>query len=98
MVIKFKNVEPRPDGSVGYPIADHQDILKHIAYRRVTPDNPFGPHEHEGDEMWFIIKGKAVVNVGGEITEVEDNDLVICPSNVSHGMTSDGEVYWVCVG
>jgi len=98
MVIKFRDVEPRADGNVSYPIKDHQGLLKHIAYRLVTPEKPFGPHEHEGDELWYILKGKAVVNVGGKVTEVEENDLIICPSNVSHGMTSDGEVYWLCIG
>ena len=48
MVIKFKDVEPRKDGVVSYPIKEHQNLLKHIAYRTVTPDNPFGPHAHEG--------------------------------------------------
>jgi len=98
MVIKFKDVEPRKDGVVSYPIKEHQNLLKHIAYRTVTPDNPFGPHAHDGDELWYIIKGKATVNVGGEITEVEDKDLIICPSNVSHGMMSDEEVLWLCIG
>lgn len=98
MVIKFKQVKPREDGNISYPIKDHQSILKHVAYRLVTPDKPFGPHAHEGDEIWYILKGKATVDVGGEITRVEENDLVICPSNVSHGMTSDGEVYWLCIG
>ena len=98
MVIKYKNVEPRADGVISYPIKEHQDVLKHIAYRRTTPDNPFGPHEHEGDELWYIIKGKAAVNIGGKETEVQDNDLIVCSSGVSHGMTSDGEVYWLCIG
>jgi len=98
MVIKFKDAEKREDGSVGYPIKEHQDVVKHVAYRRVTPENPFGPHTHEGDEFWYIIKGKAVVNIGGKSTHVEEKDLIICQSNVSHGMTSDGEVYWLCFG
>lgn len=98
MVIRFKDVTPRNDGTVSYPIKDHQSILKHVAYRLVTPDRPFGTHAHEGDELWYIIKGKAVVNIGGEVSEVGERDLIICPSNVSHGMTSDGEVYWLCIG
>jgi mannose-6-phosphate isomerase-like protein (cupin superfamily) len=98
MVIKFKDAEKRKDGSTGYLIKEYQSLLKHIAYRKVTPDSPFGPHDHEGDEMWFIIKGKAKVNVGGVITEVDENDLIICPSTVSHGMTSDEEVTWLCIG
>jgi hypothetical protein len=24
--------------------------------------------------------------------------MIICPSNISHGMTSDEEVLWLCVG
>ena len=99
MVIKQKDGDHRKDGSVSYPVKGHQNVFKHLAYRVVMPDRPFGPHSHERDEMWYIIKGKAVVNVGGEVTEVEDNDLIICPSNVSHGMTtSEGEVYWLCLG
>lgn len=98
MVIKFGNGEKRPDGSVSYPIKDHQSLLRHVAYRIVTPNQPFGPHEHEGDELWYILKGKAVVNIGGKISEVEEKDLIICPSGVSHGMTSDSEVLWLCIG
>ncbi|MBD3182055.1 cupin domain-containing protein [Candidatus Poribacteria bacterium] len=98
MVIKHKNVTPRKDGTISFPIKDRQNILKHFAYKLVTPEKPFRPHSHDGDEIWYIISGKAVVDVGGEITEVEANDLIICPSNVSHGMTSDGEVYWLCIG
>jgi len=98
MVIRFKDVEPRKDGTVSYPIREHQKLLKHIAYRVVSPDNPFGPHAHEGDEFWYIIEGKATVNIGGEIAEVEEKDLILCPSNVSHGMTSNGRVYWLCIG
>ncbi len=98
MVIRFKEIAPRADGTISYPIKGYQSLLKHIAYRLVTPDKPFGPHTHEGDEFWYILKGRAVVNIGGEIAEVEENDLIICPSNVSHGMTSDGEVHWLCIG
>jgi mannose-6-phosphate isomerase-like protein (cupin superfamily) len=98
MVIKFKAVEPRADGVISYPVKEHQNIVKHVACRLTTPDNPFRPHEHEGDELWYIIKGEAVVNIGGKLTEVEDNDLIVCPSVVSHGMTSNGEVYWLCIG
>ena len=98
MVIKFKDGEKRKDGSVGYPIKDHQNLVKHVAYRIVTPDQPFVPHSHEGDEMWYILKGKATVNIGGKVSEVEDKDLIICPSGVSHGMTSESEVFWLCLG
>jgi len=98
MVIKFKDAEERKDGSRSYQVKDKQNIVKHFAYRIVTPDNPFGPHSHEGDEFWYILKGKAIVNIGGEMTEVGEKDLIICPSNVSHGMTSDGEVLWLCIG
>ena len=98
MVTKFKDVESRADGVISYPIKEHQNIVKHVAYRLTTPDNPFGPHDHEGDELWYIIKGKAMVNIDGKFTEVEDNDLIVCQSGVSHGMTSDSEVYWLCIG
>ncbi|MCD6508192.1 cupin domain-containing protein [Candidatus Poribacteria bacterium] len=99
MVIRFKDLQLKEGGTVGhYPIQGYQKTFKHFAYRVVTPDKPFGPHSHKGDELWFILKGKAKVNIGGEIFDVEENDLIVCPEGVSHGMTSDGEVHWLCIG
>ncbi|HIE53543.1 MAG TPA: cupin domain-containing protein [Armatimonadetes bacterium] len=99
MVIRFEELQFKDEGTVGhYPIQEHQRSFKHFAYRIVTPERPFGPHAHKGDEIWFILKGKAKVDLGGKMFEVEENDLIICPEGVSHGMTSDGEVHWLCIG
>ena len=81
-----------------YPIDEQQDILHHFAAFTTTPDNPFRPHKHERAEIWYIVEGQGLVSLDGQEQPVEAGDLVILASRVEHGLRTDGQVQWICLG
>jgi len=90
--IKMKN------GRRGYDLAGREISTKHFAFRVTTPDNPFSPEKHEQSELWFIISGKAKVLLDGIEYEVEENDLIIIDPWVEHGLKTNTQVNWICIG
>jgi mannose-6-phosphate isomerase-like protein (cupin superfamily) len=97
MLIRGADV-PEQGSRRSYPVAGRQAVLHHFAVRVTTPDNPFGPHTHEGEELWYIIDGEATASVGGEELAVAAGDLLILPSGVEHGLRTDRRVTWICLG
>jgi quercetin dioxygenase-like cupin family protein len=81
-----------------YPIAGRQGILRHFAVRVTTPANPFGPHAHDGEELWYIIDGEGMASIGGEELRVAGGDLLILPAGVEHGLRTDHRISWICLG
>lgn len=71
---------------------------KHFVVRETKPENPFGPHKHEQSELWFIIKGKGKLLLNGVEYDVEENDLIILDPWIEHGLSTDGELTWICLG
>lgn len=90
--IKMKN------GRRGYDLEGREISIKHFAFRVTTPGNPFPPHKHEKSELWFIINGKAKVLLDGIEYEVEENDLIIIDPWVEHGLNTNTQVNWICIG
>ena len=97
MIIRAKELET-VDGRTHYPVEGKQQALAHFVSRVTTPDNPFGPHEHEGEEFWFILSGRAIVSIDGEESDVEAGDLVLLASGTGHGLRSEREAVWLCFG
>ncbi len=97
MIIKKADL-PEQNGRTGYPITGHQKLLQHLAVRITTPDNPFKPHRHEAEELWYIVDGKAWVSLNGEEQIVVAGDVIILEPWVEHGLRTEGQVKWVCVG
>ena len=98
-MLLFKASEvPEEKGRRSYPVGGKQGVLHHFALRVTTPANPFGPHTHAGEELWYIVEGQAVASVGGEEQVVGAGDLVVLPSQVEHGLRTDGQVTWICLG
>jgi mannose-6-phosphate isomerase-like protein (cupin superfamily) len=94
---------PEENGRKPYPIAPGAtagwgDPGWHFVIRTTTPDNPFGPHKHEGTEMWFILKGEAIVSLDGEDHPVTAGDLIQLEPWSEHGLRTEGQVRWVCMG
>lgn len=44
------------------------------------------PHQHEAPELYYIIKGKGQMTIGGEAREVAAGDVIFIPGNVEHGI------------
>ena len=57
----------------------------------IEPGNSIGMHTHEGDfEVYYILKGKALVNDNGNEVELEPGDCHICADGESHSIKSVG--------
>lgn len=97
MIIKGNKLEVKDDVK-RYPIKEHQDVIAHFVTRFTTKYNPFKPHKHDGQEFWYILEGKAKVQLDGKETEVEEGDLILLAPWVEHGLTSEKGVYWICFG
>ncbi len=97
MIIKGKADSSQP-GRVAYPMEGRELLVRHFVVRRTTPANPFAPHRHEQAEMWFIVEGRGVlIEDAGERT-VETGDLIAVESGALHGLRTEGEVRWICMG
>lgn len=97
MIIRAQDL-PDQNGRKGYPIADRQHLLHHLAVRVTTPANPFKPHRHEAEEIWYIIAGRAWVSLDGQEQEVMAGDLILLRPWVEHGLRTDDQVTWICLG
>jgi len=61
----------------------------------------FQPHFHEDlEEIFIVIKGKAILRVGGEEAELGKEEAVAVPPHVVHEMKNAGreEVEYIVVG
>jgi quercetin dioxygenase-like cupin family protein len=45
-------------------------------------------HQHEHEQVGYLIKGRGLVEVGGETRELVEGDSYLAPSNVPHGVTA----------
>jgi hypothetical protein len=95
-LIKGKNVPTtRMWGCCGmwlkiYPIPECSDLGDFLGPAD-SPDPepekwPYQFHSHpDFEEFWYICSGKGEVQVGDELIDVEEGDLVITPRGVKHG-------------
>ena len=55
----------------------------------LNPGCSIGFHVHEKDaELFYIIKGTAEYNDGGELRTVSAGDVTICPTGTGHGIAN----------
>ena len=95
----FKGNEfPFREGRKHFPIEGCQSLLGHFVCRITTPENPFGPHQHEGEEFWYILEGEGILLLEGQEIPVEEGDLVLLPAWKEHGLKSAEEIRWLCFG
>ena len=97
MIIKNGDL-PDENGRKGYPIAGQQNLLHHLAVRITSPGNPFKPHRHEAEEVWYIVDGQALVSLDGQEHVVEAGDVIILEPWVEHGLRTERQAKWVCLG
>ncbi len=97
MIIRGQDIVEQ-NGRKGYPIADRQHLLHHFAVRITTPANPFGPHRHEAEEIWYIIAGRAWVSLDGREEQVAAGDVILLAPWVEHGLRTNEQVTWLCLG
>jgi quercetin dioxygenase-like cupin family protein len=97
MIIRGSDIEAT-NGRKPYPLDGLDVHVKHLVTRVTTPENPFTPHSHEQPELWFIIKGQAVVDLDDRDHTVGQGDLIAIEPWVKHGLHTDSEATWICLG
>jgi mannose-6-phosphate isomerase-like protein (cupin superfamily) len=97
MIIEGSKLEEK-NGRKPYPIADSQRILHHLSVYDTRPANPFVPHKHEREEIWYIIEGEAIVTIDGQDSIVKGGDVILLAAWVEHGLRSESRARWVCLG
>jgi quercetin dioxygenase-like cupin family protein len=97
MLIRGNEIELK-NGRRPYPLANLVVPVKHFVVRVTTPDNPFKPHKHEQPELWYIQDGAAMVSLDGIDNIVESGDLIVIKPWVEHGLRTEQEATWICLG
>ncbi len=58
----------------------------------LEPGCSIGYHVHEADsEIFYLIKGTAQYNDGGEVKTVTAGDTMICPTGTGHSIANEGD-------
>jgi len=97
MVIKGSELIEE-NGRRPYPLGDFRITLQHFVVRVTKPDNPFGPHKHEQPELWYVIDGQAIVSLDGREQNAVGKDLIVIQPWVEHGLRTESQVTWICLG
>ncbi|WP_187264924.1 cupin domain-containing protein [Homoserinibacter sp. GY 40078] len=75
------NPGTRPDGSA---VAGAGRI-------RIRPGDRFDRHHHDGEELWHISAGAALIEIEGERCRVNAGDIVLFPAGVPHDIVAVSE-------
>ncbi len=97
MIYKSSEMQEK-DGRQHYPIEGKLKRIQHFVCRVTTKSTPFGPHKHDGEELWYIVEGEGKVTLDGEETVVGAGDLIVLTPWRNHGISSDSRVRWLCIG
>lgn len=72
--------------------AELNDKGRLFAKITLNPGCSIGYHVHEKDsELFYIMKGTAEYNDGGETRTVSAGDITVCPAGTGHGIANKGE-------
>jgi quercetin dioxygenase-like cupin family protein len=63
--------------------------LEFVAEFDLAPGTQLEPHFHDTDEYYYILSGKALMQIGSEKRELGPGDLVHIPRNAPHAISSD---------
>jgi mannose-6-phosphate isomerase-like protein (cupin superfamily) len=97
MILKAAEIEEK-NGRRPYEWGESALPVHHFVTRVTTPDNPFQPHQHTQPELWFILAGDAVVELDGVESAVSEGDLIMIEPQVRHGLRTESQVKWICLG
>jgi quercetin dioxygenase-like cupin family protein len=82
---KYRNVELR------WLVAKKHGA-RNFAMRHVTiePGKSPSPHMHPQDHQMFFLRGKGLVESGGEVARVKRGTFVFIPGGTEHAVTNSG--------
>jgi len=97
MIVKGQPNAGQP-GRTFYPLEGFETTVTHFVVRETFPSNPFEPHMHEQRELWYIVAGEAFFIRDGEAKAVTAGDLIAIEPWTEHGLRTDTQVTWICLG
>jgi mannose-6-phosphate isomerase-like protein (cupin superfamily) len=98
MIVRGRELEVSERGLKLYPLTSKEVAGNHFGVWITRPETPFVPHKHQQREIWFILEGQAVLNLGGETHIVGPGDLIELAPWVEHGLSTETQVRWICMG
>jgi quercetin dioxygenase-like cupin family protein len=72
--------------------------VQHFVIRSADPDNPFRPHKHEKEELWYMLEGEGIYSEDGNEHTVEAGDLIQIKPWALHGLSTESNIAWICLG
>ena len=64
--------------------------LEYVAEFEIAAGSHLEPHKHNTHEFYYVLKGRALMQIGPEKREVEPGDLIHIPPNVVHTIAPIG--------
>jgi mannose-6-phosphate isomerase-like protein (cupin superfamily) len=86
------------NGRKPYPVEGCGFPLIHFVVRTTSSNNPFKPHKHEKKEVWYVLEGRGLYIENGSETVVETGDMMIIGPWDEHGLRTDTQIKWMCLG
>jgi mannose-6-phosphate isomerase-like protein (cupin superfamily) len=82
-----------------HPKNDAVDLRFSVAYARVRPGKKSEPHRLRSTEVYYILKGKGMMNINQESREVREGSAVhIPPNSVQHiENTGEEDLEFLCI-
>ena len=93
-----KEADQEHFGRTLYALEGKNIKVAHFAVRKVTKEHPFKNHKHGQEELWFVLGGEGTADEDGKKYTVKKGDLIHLRSWVEHGITTENEVAFVCLG
>ncbi|MDA8016310.1 MAG: cupin domain-containing protein [Thermoanaerobaculia bacterium] len=68
----------------------HSDRLL-VGLNAFEPGQEHRLHSHEGmDKMYYVLRGRGLFLLEGEVLEMEPGQMLVAPENVPHGVRNTG--------
>ncbi|MDQ3824064.1 MAG: cupin domain-containing protein [Actinomycetota bacterium] len=61
------------------------------AWVAVDPHTTSAPHDHDENELFFILEGRGSMRIDGEVRPVKPGDMVFIPPFHEHALTNEGD-------
>jgi quercetin dioxygenase-like cupin family protein len=74
--------QPRPGWESRFFHSEHVTF----AYTEVAAGADVHPHQHEQEEVFYVIDGELEVRIGDEVASVHAGDVAIVPSQIEHAV------------
>ena len=57
-----------------------------LTYFEVQPDSRFEPHQHESEQITFVLEGELFFEIAGQVIAVKAGEVIALPSSVPHAV------------